>query len=157
MAEKVTLKKPDGTIIYPQTQVDTQEIYDAAVTSAKIDWTTVGDVNYSTSELDTGGTWIDGKKIYKKTFSMGALPSSGGSTTKSLSGTTFDTIIDIKGIAYNSTAGNYRLLPFVGVNLDDMLRMDVQNNNTIRIISSSNGQWSGYNNSYITLYYTKSS
>ena len=38
MAEKVTLKKSDGTILYPQTQVDTTEIYDGAVTTSKIDW-----------------------------------------------------------------------------------------------------------------------
>ena len=36
MAEKVTLKKPDGTIIYPQTQVDTADIVNGAVTSAKL-------------------------------------------------------------------------------------------------------------------------
>lgn len=33
-------------------------------------------VDYSTAEVDTGVKWIDGKPIYSKTYSLGALPSS---------------------------------------------------------------------------------
>ena len=41
--------------------------------SGKIDFTTLSG-NYSTTEVDTGFTWIDGKHIYKKTIDFGALP-----------------------------------------------------------------------------------
>lgn len=47
--------------------ITTAKIADNAVTSSKIDFTTLGFANYSLSEVDTGFTWIDGKKIYKKT------------------------------------------------------------------------------------------
>ena len=53
MAKLVTLHDADGEIIYPQT---------------------ISDMDYSTSEQDTGCKWIDGKKIYKKTIDFGALP-----------------------------------------------------------------------------------
>ena len=41
--------------------------------SQKIDFTTLSG-NFSTSEVDTGFTWITGDKIYKKTYHFGALP-----------------------------------------------------------------------------------
>ena len=53
MAKLVTLHDSDGEVIYPQT---------------------ISDMDYSTSEQDTGCKWIDGKKIYKKTIDFGALP-----------------------------------------------------------------------------------
>ena len=53
MAKLVTLHDTDGEVIYPQTS---------------------SDMDYSTSEQDTGCKWIDGKKIYKKTIDFGALP-----------------------------------------------------------------------------------
>ena len=53
MARLVTLHDADGEVIYPQT---------------------ISDMDYSTSEQDTGCKWIDGKKIYKKTIDFGALP-----------------------------------------------------------------------------------
>ena len=53
MAKLVTLHDADGEVIYPQT---------------------ISDMDYSTSEQDTGCKWIDGKKIYRKTIDFGALP-----------------------------------------------------------------------------------
>ena len=53
MAKLVTVHDADGEVIYPQT---------------------ISDMDYSTSEQDTGCKWIDGKKIYKKTIDFGALP-----------------------------------------------------------------------------------
>lgn len=53
---------------------------DASITANKIDFATFGG-NYSTTEVNTGYTWIDGKKIYKKTINFGALPNS---TSKSV-------------------------------------------------------------------------
>ena len=53
MAKLVTLHDTEGEVIYPQT---------------------ISDMDYSTSEQDTGCKWIDGKKIYKKTIDFGALP-----------------------------------------------------------------------------------
>ena len=61
----------------PADTVDTQAIDDDAVTAPKTDFG--GD--YSTSEVNTGFKWVDGKDIYKKTVNFGALPNS---TTKTV-------------------------------------------------------------------------
>lgn len=68
--------------------VGTNMISDKAVTSDKIDWTTMNvyDIgSYSTSEIQTGATWIDGSMIYKKTKAF----LTNGSTMQTLS---FDVI-----------------------------------------------------------------
>ena len=49
MARLVTLHDADGEVIYPQT---------------------ISDIDYSTSEQDTGCKWIDGKKIYRKVIKV---------------------------------------------------------------------------------------
>lgn len=43
--------------------VTTSKIANSAVSAEKINWSTMD--NYSTSEIDTNKTWIDGKKIYR--------------------------------------------------------------------------------------------
>lgn len=48
--------------------IQTGSIADGAITKAKLGADAMSNQNYSTSEIDTGTTWIDGKKIYKKTF-----------------------------------------------------------------------------------------
>ena len=56
MAEKVTLKKADGTTIYPQTLVDTAEIYDGAVTVSKVDFAGFKQSTPTTTILHDYGT-----------------------------------------------------------------------------------------------------
>lgn len=60
MAKIVTLKAPDGETIYPVTKA-------SAVDGINID--------YSTSEVDTGATWIDGSHIYRKVITGTATSS----------------------------------------------------------------------------------
>jgi hypothetical protein len=47
--------------------VTTSKIANGAVTSDKVDWTTIG-TTYSTNEVDTHDKWINGKTIYLKVF-----------------------------------------------------------------------------------------
>lgn len=49
MAKLVTLHDANGEVIYPQT---------------------ISDMDYSTSEQDTGCKWIDGKHIYRKVITV---------------------------------------------------------------------------------------
>lgn len=48
-----------------------------SVGATQLDFPTLGFGNYSTAEVDTGFTWIDGSPIYKKTIDTGGLPNSG--------------------------------------------------------------------------------
>lgn len=134
MAKLVTLHDADGEVIYPQT---------------------ISDMDYSTSEQDTGCKWIDGKKIYKKTISTGSLPQGGAITTTDISLLSVDTIVDYRGVAWASSLRNFRALPFVGESMNNMIRVDVQGGTTLRILSTADSDWGNYDNSYITLWYTK--
>ena len=56
--------------------------------------------SYSFDEKWTGGTWVDGKKIYKKTYDLGTVPSPSGSSVYCRIPFTvdFDTVVEIKGM-----------------------------------------------------------
>ncbi len=53
---------------------------------------------YSTAETDTGKTWIDGKRIYRKVFTNVSLPTNSTWTTKivDLEDYSIDTMVDLK-------------------------------------------------------------
>lgn len=120
------------------------------VSSQNIDFTTFGS-NYSTSEVDTGFTWIDGKPIYKKTVSIGALPNS---STKNVQHgiTNLGTVIKIEGFTYNGTS--YFNLPRVMLTVANQVQIQIKSSE-IQLDTGTN--LSTYTTSYLTLYYTKSS
>ena len=84
--------------------VQTSDIANSAVTSDKIDWTTMPPRQFSTSEQDTGYTWIDGRKIYRKVFTGTTNSSNIQNITHGISN--FYTIINVYGyiIASNGEA-----------------------------------------------------
>lgn len=78
---------------------NTNSLADSAVTAVK----TAFGGNYSTSEVNTGFTWIDGKTIYKKTVT-GTLPNSTAGTTNIAHGITgLDTLVHMHGVAIAGT------------------------------------------------------
>ena len=77
--------------------IDTANIVDDAITASKIDFSTLGG-NYSTSEQDTGFTWIDGKHIYKKTYTQEV--GSGNSRSIDISSLNIDTFLPCEAIGY---------------------------------------------------------
>lgn len=93
----------DATMITagPSAGIGSSQIEDGSVSADKIDFTTMPG-NYSTSEIDTGYTWIDGKHIYKKTVSLGECPNQAEKRVPS-GITNFDKMIKLEGIAYSST------------------------------------------------------
>ena len=184
MAYIATLKK-NNTVIYPQTKstavyeddgvtvLDTVVVKKstaaadankmikadgtkALVGASNIDFTTLPG-NYSTSEIDTGYTWIDGSHIYKKTIDFGALPNN---TTKSvnhgISNFNFATKIEVVAV---STNGNETIpLPLPSkASSSDSLEMSVTRT-AVKISTSNSGYWSStFPNCYVTLYYIKTS
>lgn len=159
MAKAVTLKNSNDEEVYPVTSlalavgsVPTAKIDDGAVTAAKIDFSTIGALNYSTSETATGGTWVDGKPIYKKTINCGALPNA---TTKAVAHHIIglNHIIDLKAVAWNSsgTTINLPYTNYYGAQYQVTWYVD---KTYINIGAGDNK--SGYSNCYVTLYYTKS-
>lgn len=110
----------------------------------------IGD--YSTSEQDTGFTWIDGKTIYKKTINFGTLPNS---TSKSVAHgiSNLGILIKFEGVASNSSG---RRLPLPILYEPSSAAFNTQldcTNTSITIVTARNQ--SEYS-AYVTLYYTKS-
>lgn len=132
MAKLVTLHDANGEVIYPQT---------------------ISDMDYSTSEQDTGCKWIDGKKIYKKTVDIGTLPNA---TTKSVAHgiTSIGTFIDAKGSALRSSDSIWFQIPNVPnptAGIDTGIGLTVSSSN----IEISTGRDRTNMTGYVTLWYTK--
>ena len=138
-----------GSVISQPTDVafvDTVNIVDNAVTAAKIDLSTLGG-NYSTLEVDTGYTWIDGSAIYKKTINFGSLPNN---TSKQVAHNivSLGQIIKVDGIMNDSSATHFWTIPYLSVNNIEVFSGNIQITTTLDLTSYT---------AYITLYYTKSS
>ena len=130
--------------------VNTNNIIDGAVTADKIDFTTLGG-NYSTSEVDTGFTWINGAHIYKKTIDFGALPNA---TTKSVAHniSNLSAVIKIEGVC--SDGGSWTTVPLMFNSDSATFNTDFDVDRTY--LNASSGQNLSNRTAYITLYYTKS-
>lgn len=77
--------------------VTTAKINNGAVTASKIDFTTLPG-NYTTSEIDTGYTWVDGKQIYKRVFAANfTTPAIGTRLTIDLIASNVDNVIRVCG------------------------------------------------------------
>lgn len=115
--------------------------------SQKVDFATL---SYSTSEQDTGLTWIDGKEIYSKTVSLGNLPNAAQKTVAH-GITNIATFVKVEGIAISDSGSGFPL---------GMVRPDAANlgigmyasdTNIVIITGTDRRTWTGF----ATLYYTK--
>lgn len=130
MAKLVTLHDADGEIIYPQT---------------------ISDMDYSTSEQDTGCKWIDGKKIYRKTVDFGALPNS---TVKEIAHgvANMARIVKIEGIIQMSST-NWTATPLVYQGVDSSYNAEFQVTTTK--VHCATSQDRSNLSAIITFWYTK--
>lgn len=104
--------------------------------------------SYSTNEVKTGGKWIDGKPIYKKTIDCGALPNTSYKNVNH-NITNLDFVINCRGTA---RGGNYRIvLPNASANTANAVEIYVDE---MYIVIQTGNDRSGYNG-YITIEYTK--
>ena len=106
--------------------------------------------SYSTQEVKTGGTWIDGKPIYRKSISCGALPDT---TTKLVAHgiSNLGRVIKTEGYSAGSgdSAGSFIPVPYVS-NIPMAMYVDMTN-----IVFQTNGTYSAYSDTYVTIEYTK--
>lgn len=89
----------------------------------------IGKTDYSTDRVDTGIKWIDGKTIYRKVLTFGAV-STGGTATISTGESAIDTLITLRGAGNSGTSGQVLPLPFAHYS-------NVANNRDITISSKS--------------------
>lgn len=108
-------------------------------------------LDYSTSEINTGAKWIDGSAIYKKTVSTGTLPDTNASWTQH-GISNMSKVIKAEGYATDGTT--FHPLPYANTASNGSVAVQVTSTN---IMLSTTSDQSAYTESYITLYYTKSS
>lgn len=139
---KKQLRDKDNNIIYPAQGLGT-------ITSDNIDWTTTAQ-SYSTTEMDTGATWIDGKHIYKKTINCGALPNA---TTKTVAHgiSNIGLVVKYEAIATYGSNSTQIPIPFVSDNLYAQVALRVEANDIVLWCQVDRSPAT----SYVTLYYTK--
>lgn len=104
---------------------------------------------YSFDEVDTGVKWLDGKNIFRKCFTINALPNNTTLTAGTLA--SLDTLVSIHGEAKSTNQNGYsRPLPFVGNGSND-IRVDISDYN---IIVKTTSDWTSYS-AILVIEYTK--
>lgn len=149
---KKQLRDKDGNTIYPDVGLELDNVVYSDDPSEPID-NIIDPNSYSTTEKWTGGYWVDGKKIYKKTIDFGALPNA---TTKSVSigATNVGHYIKFEGVAWTST-GTTLNFPLVSpYNVTYQVGAYIDNGS---IVVQAGDNKSGYSTCYVTVCYTKTS
>lgn len=113
----------------------------------------IGD--YSTSEQDTGFTWIDGKTIYKKTLHITDLPGTNASKEIAHGISEFGFLVSFNGIGYTGSWMAPVPQRFAGAMYSDRQLAIRVSTSVVAIASNTNGQ--PFSGVYLTLYYTKNS
>lgn len=108
--------------------------------------------NYSTSEVDTGFTWVDGKPIYKKTINFGALPNTGGKNfAHGISGLSM--VIRHETVTHTADSQDFFPVPLASV---VGIGSQIQITFTATSIQVQSGTTNRSSHSmYVTLYYVK--
>jgi len=163
LADRVQSKAEIGTVlstpsstVFVQTAniadgaITTDKIAGTAVTASNIDFSTLGG-NYSTTEQDTGYTWIDGKAIYKKTIDFGNLPNN-ASKSVSHNISNLDKVIKIEETIDNGTSYPHGFV-LISSATASATGWNLYGNDTQISITTTADRSTIY--AYITLYYTK--
>lgn len=125
----------------------------AGVQSPKIDFRTLGG-NYSTSEVNTGFTWVDGKPIYKKTLYR-ASTGAASSITINTGITNGDMLVNLEVVA-KATGGKY-IFPIIEPGQWETSVRSVSSDLTTILINTNLSTTIATADIYATIYYTKTS
>ena len=115
---------------------------------------TPGLSSYSTTERDTGCTWVDGKHIYKKTIDFGYLPNT--DTKRVAHGVSnIDRIVDIEQSINNAPSGSLHGFLFISSGQVTANDFNFWGTDTEICIRTNGDRRQSY--AYVTIYYTKTS
>lgn len=111
-------------------------------------------LDYSTTEVNTGTTWVDGSPIYKKTINFGSLPDS-ASKNVAHGISNLGWVVKTEAISANTGKTSFIEIPFASRQLaTDSIELEITTANVTITTASS---WWASNNPYcyVTIYYTK--
>lgn len=108
-------------------------------------------LSYSETEQATGGKWIDGKPIYRKTVEIGNLPNK---TVKQIANvlSNVDNIVEIRGVAKSSTLDI--VLPYIDISGGVTYLANIYVSNKTHLQINTNYNFSSYTG-FAVIYYTK--
>lgn len=128
-------------------------IRNGAIGPSQLDFASLNFGNYSTSEVSTGFTWVDGKTIYKKTINFGSLPDS-TVKTQAHGITNLSQVIKMETIIMNNNGAFHMVDGVYGAaSTNEIYENAFLASDGNLTISTSTDRTSFY--AYITLYYTK--
>ena len=114
--------------------------------------------SYSTSEVKTNATWIDGKPIYKKTFVV-SIPSSGNTVAFQHGINNLGFFVKSEGVAMGSNGTTARFLPDFYIdndNISGVFGCAIYGGSlSSGSVDITYGSWYRGGTVYATLYYTK--
>lgn len=122
------------------------------------------DFDYSISEIDTGTTWINGKKIYKKTIYTHSLPPSNAGLTYPHGVDNLGDVIKIEGWASYTYFDEYLgkdvtewvIIPsYNALDTTAIVTVHVQGDDIVVQCPAGSMGMDIFETSYVTLYYTK--
>ena len=131
--------------------IQTASIANGAITKAKLAQDALD--NYSLSEVDTGATWIDGKKIYKKTIDFGAEPSANTEKTVNANISNLGKVIKLEGIGFDNS-GSSMPLPYTKAGSSNGYELSFYDG---KVAIERAGVSVSMTQIYVTLWYTKTS
>lgn len=151
MAIKKQLKDKDGNTIYPDVGLNLDDVvYSDDPESVGDDY--IDPASYSTTEHKTGGTWVDGKPIYKKTFYISALPNGTYADYSNTIISGLKDIVSMSGRAYRSSDNFIVPLPLISTTFETSIGIAYVKATGVRIFVGSNRSDM---TAYITILYTK--
>ena len=126
----------------------------AKAMSTTVKLVTDKDMRYSTDEVKTGATWIDGKPIYRRVFKVTNKSLSNGTLVQRFAKSNFDAIVSIYAFLQGSDGGH---IPFTRVGSsgkDSGIEYSARNNGFIFIGSDT---WSAQSTRWVIIIveYTK--
>lgn len=114
----------------------------------------IGD--YSISEIDTGATWIDGKKIYKKSINIGSLPNAASNVPYAHNISNFSELVDFQARWYDTLDNAWFTQSREGMVNNNFFNIVFRVGATNVFVTGSVIDWSSRtSNCIITIYYTK--
>lgn len=147
LVQQMTGIPVDGIIDFDGTEDEIPEGYEEVENTEK----------YSTEETFTGKYWINGKKIYRKVYEVGTLPTAKQIKQIPLNCPEMERVLDLYGYAYNPNTGSNYTFPIITNTPTTTSNLTAVPNVTKQIINlySEITDYSIYTETYITLEYTK--